>query len=189
VTKATAQGIRNYAQLMVSSHIRVNNATGAILKKKALTRSRSPTLLGAAYSIFISTLEHENGQTSDNDHVKGQVNYGYEMDRLSVVLSGTWWVNSGADFDPNNWVPVPAGGFVRRVAHTWHYDGVKRGAQESAVIAIFGDGPVNLKTGRPTEAELAMGVMSTRMTSLDRMPRDGHTQHILHSLGGRLCGS
>jgi hypothetical protein len=38
----------------------------------------------------------------------------YATDRLSVVLSGTWWVNSGADFDPANAVPVPAGGFVRR---------------------------------------------------------------------------
>jgi hypothetical protein len=37
----------------------------------------------------------------------------YATDRLSVVLSGTWWVNSGADFDPANAVPVPAGGFVR----------------------------------------------------------------------------
>jgi len=31
----------------------------------------------------------------------------YATDRLSLVLSGTWWVNSGADFDPNNTVPVP----------------------------------------------------------------------------------
>jgi hypothetical protein len=40
----------------------------------------------------------------------------YVTDRLSLVLSGTWWVNSGADFDPNNTVPVPAVGFVRRIA-------------------------------------------------------------------------
>src|SRR5947209_7600466 len=33
----------------------------------------------------------------------------YATDRLSLVLSGTWWVNSGADFDPDNTVPVPAG--------------------------------------------------------------------------------
>ncbi len=37
----------------------------------------------------------------------------YATDRLSVVLSGTWWVNSGADFDPANAVPVPAGGLER----------------------------------------------------------------------------
>ena len=70
--------------------------------------------------------------------------HSYATDRLSLVLSGTWWVNSGADFDPNQTVPVPAGGFVRRVAHTPHYDGVKRDAKEPAVIALFGIAPVEL---------------------------------------------
>jgi len=54
--------------------------------------------------------------------------HSYATDRLCLVLSGTWWVNSGADFDPNATVPVTAGGFVRRVAHTPHYDGVRKGA-------------------------------------------------------------
>ena len=30
----------------------------------------------------------------------------YATDRLCVVVSGTWWVNSGADFDPDNWFNV-----------------------------------------------------------------------------------
>jgi len=30
--------------------------------------------------------------------------HSYATDRLSLVLSGTWWVNSGADFDPNQTV-------------------------------------------------------------------------------------
>jgi hypothetical protein len=66
----------------------------------------------------------------------------YATDRLSLVLSGTWWVNSGADFDPDYAVPVPAGGFVRRVTRTPHYDGVKSNAAEPAVIALFGIAPV-----------------------------------------------
>jgi len=45
----------------------------------------------------------------------------YVTDRLCVVVSGTWWVNSGADFDPDHCVPVPPGTFVHRVAHTPHY--------------------------------------------------------------------
>jgi hypothetical protein len=69
----------------------------------------------------------------------------YATDRLSLVLSGTWWVNSGADFDPDSTVPVPAGGFVRRVADTPHYDGVKSAGKEPAVIALFGIAPVHLK--------------------------------------------
>jgi hypothetical protein len=75
--------------------------------------------------------------------------HSYATDRLSLVLSGTWWVNSGADFDPDNTIPVPAGGFVRRVAETPHYDGVKRGAKQPAVIALFGIAPVQLKLVDP----------------------------------------
>jgi hypothetical protein len=48
-------------------------------------------------------------------------------------------------------VPVPAGGFVRRVAHTWHFDGVKDAAGEPAIIAIFGIGPVDLKLADPNK--------------------------------------
>src|SRR5690348_15725893 len=48
----------------------------------------------------------------------------YVTDRLCVVVSGTWWVNSGEDFDPANTVPAPAGSFVHRIAGTPHYDGV-----------------------------------------------------------------
>jgi hypothetical protein len=75
----------------------------------------------------------------------------YATDRLSLVLSGTWWVNSGTDFDPENTVPVPAGGFVRRVAHTPHYDGVKKLATEPAVIALFGLAPVHLMLVDPSK--------------------------------------
>ena len=42
----------------------------------------------------------------------------YSTDRFCVVVSGIWWCNSGADFDPASCVPVPAGSFVRRVAGT-----------------------------------------------------------------------
>ena len=69
----------------------------------------------------------------------------YATDRLSVVVSGIWWVNSGTDFDPADAVPVPAGSFVRRVARTPHYDGVIAGGKEPAVIALFGAGPVHFQ--------------------------------------------
>lgn len=42
----------------------------------------------------------------------------YTSDRFRVVVSGTWWCDSGADFDPAACVPVTAGSFVRRVAGT-----------------------------------------------------------------------
>jgi hypothetical protein len=77
--------------------------------------------------------------------------HSYATDRLCVVVSGVWWCNSGADFDPASCVPVPSGSFVRRVARTWHYDGAPRGESEPAVIAICGLGPVDIKLADPSQ--------------------------------------
>jgi hypothetical protein len=73
----------------------------------------------------------------------------YETDRYCVVVSGTWWVASGDKFDPENTVLAPAGSFVRRVARTPHYDGVKRDGTEPAVIAICGIGPITFHATEP----------------------------------------
>jgi hypothetical protein len=73
----------------------------------------------------------------------------YATDRLSLVLSGTWWVNSGADFTPDMAVPVPAGGYVKRTARTFHYDGIPHGIKEPVVIAVFGIGPVDIRLADP----------------------------------------
>jgi hypothetical protein len=75
----------------------------------------------------------------------------YETDRLCVVLSGTWWVASGEDFVPERTVAAPAGSFVRRVARTPHYDGVKGGEKEPAVIAISGIGPITFNLIDPSK--------------------------------------
>jgi hypothetical protein len=78
----------------------------------------------------------------------------YETDRLCVVVSGTWWVASGEDFQPNDTVPMPAGSFIRRVARTPHYDGVKKDGKEPAVIAICGMGPMMYHAVDPSQPEL-----------------------------------
>ena len=75
----------------------------------------------------------------------------YTSDRFCMVLSGTWWCNSGNDFDPASCVPAPAGSFVRRVAGAPHYDGVIRNRDEPAIIAICGIGPVNYKLVDPSK--------------------------------------
>ena len=49
------------------------------------------------------------------------------------------------------WQSQRAGGFVRRVAHTPHYDGVKKSAAERVVIEIFGAGPVDLQLVDPSK--------------------------------------
>lgn len=55
--------------------------------------------------------------------------HSYRTDRIQVVVSGTWWVNSGADFDARQAVPVRAGGFVLRHARTSHYGVPQDGKQ------------------------------------------------------------
>ena len=75
----------------------------------------------------------------------------YESDRLCVVVSGTWWVASGDDFDPASTVPVGPGSFIRRVARTSHYDGVKADGTEPVVIAICGIGPITMHAVDPTQ--------------------------------------
>ncbi|WP_428376966.1 cupin domain-containing protein [Lichenicoccus sp.] len=75
--------------------------------------------------------------------------HSYETDRLCIVLSGTWWVASGTDFAPGATVPVEAGGFVRRVAGTPHYDGVKKHADGPAILAISGIGPIHFSLVDP----------------------------------------
>jgi len=77
--------------------------------------------------------------------------HNYRTDRIQIVISGTWYVNSGPDFDPQKAVPVPAGGYVMRHARTWHYDGVPANIQAPAIIAVFGIGPVAVKLADPTQ--------------------------------------
>jgi hypothetical protein len=40
----------------------------------------------------------------------------YSTDRYCMVLSGTWWCNSGADFDPAACVLVSAGSYITCIA-------------------------------------------------------------------------
>jgi hypothetical protein len=75
----------------------------------------------------------------------------YATDRIQVVVFGTWFVNSGNDFQPQDAVPVGPGGYVKRTARTPHYDGVPANHRDPAVIAIFGLGPVDIQLVDPTQ--------------------------------------
>ena len=71
-------------------------------------------------------------------------------DRFITVLSGTWWVGSGPDFDPNASVPMPAGAFVTHYGKQVHWDGAK---DTDAVLLIVGEGPATINAfrgGTPT---------------------------------------
>jgi hypothetical protein len=75
----------------------------------------------------------------------------YVTDRIQVVVSGTWFVNSGNDFQPQDALPVGPGGYVKRAARTPHYDGVPANQPDPAVIAVFGVGPVDQKLVDPAQ--------------------------------------
>ncbi|WP_406817412.1 tat pathway signal sequence [Mycobacterium sp. M23085] len=75
----------------------------------------------------------------------------YATDRIQVVVFGTWFVNSGNDFQPRDAVPVGPGGYVKRTARTPHYDGVPAGQPDPAVIAVFGLGPVDQQLVDPSQ--------------------------------------
>ena len=71
-------------------------------------------------------------------------------------------MNSGESFEPDATVPVPAGGFVRRVAHTPHYDGVKKGEPAPAIIGIFGQAPIDFKPDMTRGCRPSCPVVSDR---------------------------
>ncbi len=68
-------------------------------------------------------------------------------DRFITVISGTWWVGTGAKFDPDGTTPVPPGSFVKHVGKQIHYDGAK---DEDVVLEIVGEGPA---TATPAEVK------------------------------------
>jgi putative membrane protein len=72
-TKGTSAAIRDYARLMVTSHIPVVDALNVILARKNITPSN--TLLHGAYDAMISTLKAAHGAAFDRDYVNGQVEY------------------------------------------------------------------------------------------------------------------
>jgi putative membrane protein len=72
-TKATTPAIRDYAHLMVTTHIPVVDALNVILKQKNITPSN--TLLHGAYDSMIFTLKADRGTAFDRNYVNGQVEY------------------------------------------------------------------------------------------------------------------
>jgi oxalate decarboxylase/phosphoglucose isomerase-like protein (cupin superfamily) len=59
-------------------------------------------------------------------------------DRYITVISGTWWVGTGTDYDMNKTVPMKAGSFIKHTAGVIHFDGAK---DEEVVLQIVGMGP------------------------------------------------
>jgi putative membrane protein len=71
---ATTVEIRDYAHLMVVTHIPVVDALNRILANKNV-EAPANTLLHGAYDTMISSLKAERGHVLDRDYVQGQVDY------------------------------------------------------------------------------------------------------------------
>jgi putative membrane protein len=72
--KATTADVRDYAHLMVVSHIPVVDGLNLILQRKQI-KAPPETLLQGAYDTMIASLEADTGAGLDRDYVKGQVDY------------------------------------------------------------------------------------------------------------------
>jgi quercetin dioxygenase-like cupin family protein len=79
------------------------------------------------YGIVIKWPPHNNSRP-----------HSHPNDRYVTVLSGTWWINTGAKYDPDHMVPMKPGSFIIHHAGEIHYDGTK---DEPAMIYIVGMGP------------------------------------------------
>ena len=80
-----------------------------------------------AYGIVIKWPPHLN--THPHSHPN---------ERVITVLSGTFWVGTGAKYRPESMVPNKPGSFITDVANQIHYDGTK---DDTAMIYITGMGP------------------------------------------------
>jgi predicted outer membrane protein len=72
--RAENAAVRDYAHLMVVTHIPVVDAMNTILKRKGIMPPPD-TLLHGAYNTMIATLKAEHGVVFDRDYVDGQVEY------------------------------------------------------------------------------------------------------------------
>jgi putative membrane protein len=72
--KARTAEIRDYAHLMVTSHIPVVEALNKILQRKGLTAPPN-TLLQGAYRAMVTSLKAESRKALDRDYVDGQIEY------------------------------------------------------------------------------------------------------------------
>ena len=95
--------------------------------------SDSASLLGdpSKPGLYIQLIKWHRGNMSRP--------HSHSTARYITVLSGTWWVGTGATYDPSHTVPMKTGSFVIDQPNELHYDGAK---DEECVLYLVGMGPV-----------------------------------------------
>ncbi len=74
----------------------------------------------------------------------------HDEDRFVVVVKGTWYTGTDADWDPAKTVGLPTGSFMRHPAKAVHFDGAK---DEEVIVQIIGIGPSKTTTLVPAEGD------------------------------------
>ena len=79
-------------------------------------------------------------------------------DRYIMVLSGTWWVGTGTNWDLDHaTAPIKPGTFVTHYAKQVHYDGARTDSTEPAVELVWGQGPATTVVCDGANAEKGPG--------------------------------
>jgi len=87
---ATMAAIRDYAHLMVVTHIPVVDALNRILARKNI-EAPANTLLHGAYDTMVASLKADRAGSLDRDYIQGQVDYqkGNEALFRNEILNGS----------------------------------------------------------------------------------------------------
>jgi len=134
------------------------NPAAVIYQRPDQIKWNPPTAAGSQNAVLVGDPSKPGFYIVRNKWLKGNhfsKPHFHPNDRFITVLDGTWWMGSGATFDPDNSVPLPAGTFVTHFAKQVHWDGAKA---EDASLLIIGDGP-----GSSSQVEPATG----KFTQLD----------------------
>jgi len=110
----------------------------------------APSAAGSQNAVLVGDPSKPGLYLVRNKWLKGNHFSRPHFDRFITVLGGTWWMGSGANFDPDNsvpFVPLPTGTFVTHFGKEVHWDGAK---DEDASLLIFGEGPGSSTPVEPT---------------------------------------
>jgi quercetin dioxygenase-like cupin family protein len=117
------------------------NPAALIYQRPDQIKWNAPSAAGSQNSVLVGDPSKEGLYVVRNRWLKGNHfsrPHFHPNDRFIMVLDGTWWMGSGAKFDPEHSVPLAAGTFVTHFGKQVHWDGAK---DEDASLLIVGNGP------------------------------------------------
>ncbi|MGE4658113.1 MAG: cupin domain-containing protein [Gammaproteobacteria bacterium] len=96
---------------------------------------------GTAYVVLTGDPQSEGLYIQRNRFPPGAFSrpHYHDQDRFITVITGTWYTGIGADFDPENTVPIGPGSYMKHPAGGVHFDGAK---DAEVIVEIRGMGPV-----------------------------------------------